>query len=275
MDLERVDAMSVHDSNQSSVSTVVDWSSLVIEPENDGDDKGIPDEKPVDENAMFTLLGLKTEAKELEHDLGRHELFMKTHTRKSGDPLDKAIPKMNELAKAATNHPELLEKPIEKGDLFSHVFGHEPRGYVRGVGLGLTPASLGIEGHHTCASTRVQMAMRHSRKTDEQNTLLKDALQHVVDEVIELREIVKAGQGDNATDRVSTPTPECGSNHSLPMLGGVANEFSDHDFHEDMMNNPVVEVMMPIRGRALLQPTRIHEEGGKEVVLLSLERPRD
>jgi hypothetical protein len=56
--------MSVHDSNQSSVSTIVDWSSLVIEPENDGDDKGIPDEKPVDENAMFTLLGLKTDVDE-------------------------------------------------------------------------------------------------------------------------------------------------------------------------------------------------------------------
>jgi hypothetical protein len=56
--------MSVLDSNQSSVSTIVDWSSLVIEPKNDGDDRGIPDEKPVDENAMFTLLGLKTEVDE-------------------------------------------------------------------------------------------------------------------------------------------------------------------------------------------------------------------
>nr|XP_020178317.1 uncharacterized protein LOC109763856 isoform X2 [Aegilops tauschii subsp. strangulata] len=66
--------MSVHDSNQSSVinlttgaiscnevengSAIIDWSSLVIEPENDGD------EKPPDEKAMFALFGLKTEPDE-------------------------------------------------------------------------------------------------------------------------------------------------------------------------------------------------------------------
>jgi hypothetical protein len=44
-----------------NLSTIVDWSTLVIEPENDGYDKGIPDEKPVNEKAMFSLLGLKTE----------------------------------------------------------------------------------------------------------------------------------------------------------------------------------------------------------------------
>ena len=69
--MNRIDAACLHDSNQSSVtnlttgaiscnevekvSTIVDWSSLVIETENDGD------EKPVDEKAMFSLLGLKTE----------------------------------------------------------------------------------------------------------------------------------------------------------------------------------------------------------------------
>ena len=84
--LNRIDAMSVHDSNQSSVTnlttgmvscnevetvgTIVDWSSLVIEPENDGDEKGIPDEKPADEKAMFALLGLKTEEGEGKTNLG-------------------------------------------------------------------------------------------------------------------------------------------------------------------------------------------------------------
>jgi hypothetical protein len=88
--LNRIDAMSMHDSNQSVVtnlttgvisraevetdSTIVDWSSLVIdpqiEPENEWEEKGIPDEKPVNENAMFALLGLKTEANEREIKLG-------------------------------------------------------------------------------------------------------------------------------------------------------------------------------------------------------------
>jgi hypothetical protein len=70
----RTDGVSEHVSAQSneveSVSSIVDWSKLVIEPEKDEDEedsldeKGIPDEKPVNENAMFALLGLKTEADE-------------------------------------------------------------------------------------------------------------------------------------------------------------------------------------------------------------------
>ncbi|KAM0844119.1 hypothetical protein ACQ4PT_057267 [Festuca glaucescens] len=181
--------------------------------------------------------------KELGRDLSRHELFMKTHTRKNGDPLDKAIPKMNALAEAAIVHPELLEKPIEKGDLFSHVFGREPRGYVRGVGLGPTPASLGIDGHHTCTSTRIQMARRHSQNMEDQNTLLMNALEQVFEELGELKEIVKAGQGNGAADHVSTPTPEYGSDPSPPMPREVANEYNDHDVFEDMTNTPIVEVV--------------------------------
>jgi hypothetical protein len=42
-----------------NVSPIVDWFSLVIEPENDGVEKGIPDEKPVDEKALFALFGFK------------------------------------------------------------------------------------------------------------------------------------------------------------------------------------------------------------------------
>ncbi|KAM0826192.1 hypothetical protein ACQ4PT_069045 [Festuca glaucescens] len=68
-----IDAQSLHDSSQSSVTNLttgvissnvvenvstipVDWSTLVVEPKIDGD------EKPVDEKAMFALLGIKIEA---------------------------------------------------------------------------------------------------------------------------------------------------------------------------------------------------------------------
>ncbi|KAM0874431.1 hypothetical protein ACQ4PT_037419 [Festuca glaucescens] len=88
----RTDAMSVHVSNQSSVtnlttgmvscnevenvSTIIDWSSIVIEPDEDEDEeespdeKGIPDEKPMNKNAMFVLLGLKIEADDNGMKLG-------------------------------------------------------------------------------------------------------------------------------------------------------------------------------------------------------------
>jgi hypothetical protein len=41
------------------VSTVVGWSALVIEPKNDGDEKGIPDEKPVDEQSYVCSVRFK------------------------------------------------------------------------------------------------------------------------------------------------------------------------------------------------------------------------
>jgi hypothetical protein len=58
-------ATSANDGDENPVP-IIDWSSLVIEPTNEGDEnageeKGIPDEKPVDEHAMFALFGFKTE----------------------------------------------------------------------------------------------------------------------------------------------------------------------------------------------------------------------
>jgi hypothetical protein len=68
--------VSIQSNEVESVSSIVDWSRLVIEAEKDEDEeesldeKGIPDEKPVNENAMFALLGLKTEADENGMKLG-------------------------------------------------------------------------------------------------------------------------------------------------------------------------------------------------------------
>ncbi|KAM0887717.1 hypothetical protein ACQ4PT_028849 [Festuca glaucescens] len=58
-------ATSANDGDENAVP-IIDWSSLVIEPaneghENAGEEKGIPGEKSVDEHAMFALFGFKTE----------------------------------------------------------------------------------------------------------------------------------------------------------------------------------------------------------------------
>ena len=79
----------MHDSNQSSVtnlttgvisstevenaSNIVDWSTLVIEPEIDENNDG--DEKLVDEKAMFALFGLKTEADERDAEVKVAAMF--------------------------------------------------------------------------------------------------------------------------------------------------------------------------------------------------------
>lgn len=127
----------------------------------------------------------------------------------------------------------MLEVPIEKGDMFSHVFGRDPRGYVRGVGLGPSPASLGIDGHRKCTSTTVQMANRRSAKIEDQNKLLINCLGVLFDEVRDLREKVDGGQGqqvDDVVKRVSSHTPEHGSNPT-PAMVLFENHYSCYIFN--------------------------------------------
>lgn len=71
-----MDAISVNGSSNDvgDGSTIVDWSSLVVEPKEDGD--GILDEKSVDETTLFALLGVKTEADERERSLVRFLLLL-------------------------------------------------------------------------------------------------------------------------------------------------------------------------------------------------------
>jgi hypothetical protein len=55
-------------------------------------------------------------------------------------------------------YPELSERTIQQGDAFAVVYGlKEPKGYVRGLGLGPTPQDVGTPGLKCYAPTRLQM----------------------------------------------------------------------------------------------------------------------
>ena len=109
----------------------------------------------------------------------------------------------------------MVDAPIQEGDLFGHVFGHDPRGYVRGLGLGPTPTSLGMDGWHKCTSTKVQRAKHGRDKAAKEVSELKGIVEQLIDEVLELRGAVKGTRGETPQPGLRS-TPEQASNPTPP-----------------------------------------------------------
>ena len=83
------------------------------------------------------------------------------------------------IERAVDDHPELLEKSIQQGDVLAHVLGKEKNGYVRCVGLGPNPGALGMVGSQRLKSTKLQMAQQNAEKAWRENALLKDQLDEI------------------------------------------------------------------------------------------------
>lgn len=106
---------------------------------------------------------------EMEQEKGyaprRDEVFVKTHKKKDGSVLNAETTKvLKDIDTAIEEHPELLEKSINQGDILTHVLGSERNGYVRGVGLGPSASSLVIPGAANLKSTKLQMAQLEAAK---------------------------------------------------------------------------------------------------------------
>ncbi|RLN36014.1 uncharacterized protein C2845_PM03G32040 [Panicum miliaceum] len=104
------------------------------------------------------------------HELGekfgrparRDEVYIETHTRKNGVPSRQAEPIINQLKDIIEVYPELKERTIQQGDVYATVCGEkEPRGRVRGLGLGSTPQDVGTPGLRAQGSEN--MMMRHNQ----------------------------------------------------------------------------------------------------------------
>ncbi|CAN6290405.1 unnamed protein product [Urochloa humidicola] len=115
---------------------------------------------------------------ELGEKLGRparrDELFIKTHTRKNGVPSSQAEPIISKLKQIVEVYPELMEKTIQEGDVFAVVCGEkEPRGRVRGLGLGPTPQDVGTPGLRAYTPTRLQMEVLARKKIESEKAALE------------------------------------------------------------------------------------------------------
>ncbi|XP_051184785.1 uncharacterized protein [Lolium perenne] len=106
----------------------------------------------------------------------RDEVFVRTHISKRDETTMTAETSkvIKDIDTAIEEHPELLEKSIQQGDILSHVLGKERNGYVRCVGLGPTAGSLGIPGAQKLKSTKLQMAELEAEKAWRTNEALMD-----------------------------------------------------------------------------------------------------
>jgi hypothetical protein len=71
-------------------------------------------------------------------------------------------------------YPELKERTIKEGDIFSVVCGEkEPKGYIRVMGLGPTPQDVGTPGLKCYAPTRLQMQIFARMKAESDKAALE------------------------------------------------------------------------------------------------------
>jgi hypothetical protein len=71
-------------------------------------------------------------------------------------------------------YPELKERTIKEGDIFSVVCGEkEPKGYIRVMGLGPTPQDVGTPGLKCYAPTRLQMEIFARMKAESDKAALE------------------------------------------------------------------------------------------------------
>ncbi|KAM0822511.1 hypothetical protein ACQ4PT_071448 [Festuca glaucescens] len=110
----------------------------------------------------------------------RDEVFVRTHISKRDETTMTAETSkvIKDIDTAIEEHPELLEKSIQQGDILSHVLGKERNGYVRCVGLGPTAGSLGIPGAQKLKSTKLQMAELEAEKAWRTNEALMDHMDY-------------------------------------------------------------------------------------------------
>lgn len=105
----------------------------------------------------------------------------------------------NKLQAAAMNNPELKNKTIEEGDLYSSVCGEkEPAGRVRVIGLGPTPQDIGTPGAKSYKSTRLQIEIEARRQADQKVELLTGRVDQMQQELNEMKKLMLAVQGSNS-----------------------------------------------------------------------------
>lgn len=76
-------------------------------------------------------------------------------------------------------HPELLEKNIKQGGLFSHVTGNERNGYVRCIGLGPSATDLGMPRTRNLKSTKLEMAEEEAKEARQANAILHEHVDQI------------------------------------------------------------------------------------------------
>jgi hypothetical protein len=81
------------------------------------------------------------------------------------------------MMKIVVEHLELTERTIQEGDTLAAICGQkEPRGRVRGLGVGPTPQDIGTPGLKCFRPTRLQMEILARKRAEREVAALQQHL---------------------------------------------------------------------------------------------------
>ena len=105
-------------------------------------------------------------------------------------------PLKNQFEEVVAENPELKDRSIEDGDLYAHVFGEkEPRGRIRGLGLGPTPQDVGTPGTQMKISTKLQMALQARSQSEQEVRALRQDMNQMKEKMDQIYQMMVAAQG--------------------------------------------------------------------------------
>nr|XP_051220357.1 uncharacterized protein LOC127338165 [Lolium perenne] len=169
----------------------------------------------------------------------RDEVFIRTHQSKKKPQTQEIIGVINKIEEAINDHPELLEKTIQQGDVLAHVLGKEKNGYVRCVGLGPSAGTIGMLGAQRLKSTKLQMAELEAEKAWRANDLLKEQVDEITNNAKSQKSQIDALIEEVSQLRMMVSQSNTGNNNSmlnldhLDSVGESAAWDEDQQFHEE------------------------------------------
>lgn len=98
----------------------------------------------------------------------------------------------------------MTERTIEEGDAFAAVCGKkEPKGRVRGLGLGPTPQTIGTPGVKGYTPTRVQMQVRECKRKESHQAGLEQRIAELEAELARERLVHERSSMENVSQNGS------------------------------------------------------------------------
>ncbi|XP_035817132.1 uncharacterized protein [Zea mays] len=172
----------------------------------------------------------------------RDEIYVRTHTRKNkeGDivPLPGAEIFINKFEEAVAENPELKDRSIEDGDLYAHVFGEkEPRGRIRGLGLGPTPQDVGTPGTQMKISTKLQMALQARSQSEQEVRALRQDMNQMKEKMDQIYQMMVAAQGVQHIESPSQHGSNSRQNSRVHRSDEVAHDYNGNNHSQNMVED--------------------------------------
>ncbi|CAN6329991.1 unnamed protein product [Urochloa humidicola] len=168
-------------------------------------------------------------SKQLGRPARRDEVFVKTHTRKNGEPIRQAAQTINELQDILEVYPELKDRTIQEGNAFAVVCGlKEPRRRVRVLGVGPTPQEIGTPGLKSYVPTRIQMEALAREKAESEKATLQQRVRELEEQLVDERMAKQRSNVENISQHGSN------SRHQVSPRPLEHADESHHNVHDEV-----------------------------------------